>query len=341
MCRVFCIVAALLASSILFAQPSKIQPVGVGERFPLEAWQALQNGKDSTWRIADLEADLVILDFMSVTCGSCYYSIPLLDSLQRHNPRVRSFIVLEDADTARFYKNIRHIFKRNEPIAIPVVVNDSLLRRYFPHYLISHIVWLNGKQEVIGITGSDYLKADSIPVAMSGKTLPWTLKQDVWDFDFRAHWMKWNSELITEPESYYYSVFTKELIGIAPPQGFMEDEQGRLVRFAKYNRPLLDFCYAVLEDKGDIRTKGFLFTRAAYEKVFANTTGRGLKERPDHYSYSISLPPDINRKRALRLIREDIRRWLLWQGIILIPLEKGADGKPAWLIDLAPLTTKP
>lgn len=341
MCRVLCIMAALLASSILIAQPSKIQPVGVGERFPLEAWQALQNGKDSTWRIADLDADLVILDFMSVTCGSCYYSIPLLDSLQRHNPRVRSFIVLEDADTARFYKNIRHIFKRKEPIAIPVVVNDSLLRRYFPHYLISHIVWLNGQQEVIGITGSDYLKADSIPVAMSGKTLPWTLKQDVWGFDNNADWLAWNPEMPVEPDSYYYSVFTKELAGIAPPQGFREDEEGRTVLFSHYNSPLLEFCYMALPEKGGLRKEDFLFTRQAYEKIFGNSTGRGLKERSDRYSYRISLPPGIDRKWAMRLIREDIRRWLLWQGITLIHMEKGAGGKPAWLIDLVPLTTKP
>jgi hypothetical protein len=334
-------VAALLASSILFAQPSKIQPVGVGERFPLEAWQALQNGKDSTWRIADLDADLVILDFMSATCGSCYYSIPLLDSLQRHNPRVRSFIVLEDADTARFYKNIRHIFKRNEPIAIPVVVNDSLLRRYFPHYLISHIVWLNGQQEVIGITGSDYLKADSISVAMSGKTLPWTLKQDVWDFDNNADWLTWNPEMPVKPDSYYYSVFTNEMMGIAPPQGFMEDSDGRTIRFSHYNSPLLEFCYMALPEKGGLRKEDFLFTRQAYEKIFANSTGRGLKERSDRYSYSISFPPGINNEWAMRLIREDIRRWLLWQRITLIPLENGPEGKPVWLIDLVPLTTKP
>lgn len=341
MCRLFCIVAALLASSILFAQPSKIQPVSVGERFPLEAWQALQNGKDSTWRIADLDADLVILHFMSKSCRPCYYPIPLLDSLQRNNSRVRSFIVLEDADTAHFNRSARLITKRSEPIMVPLVLNDSILRRYFPHKLISHVVWLNGKQEVIGITGSDYLKADSIPVAMSGKTLPWTLKQDVWGFDNNADWLTWNPEMPVEPDSYYYSVFTKELAGIAPPQGFREDEEGRTVLFSHYNSPLLEFCYMALPEKIDLRKEDFLFTRQAYEKIFSNSTGRGLKERSDRYSYRISLPPGIDRKWAMRLIREDIRRWLLWQGITLIPLEKGPEGKPVWLIDLVPLTTKP
>jgi thiol-disulfide isomerase/thioredoxin len=334
-------VAALLASSILFAQPSKIQPVSVGERFPLEAWQALQNGKDSTWRIADLDADLVILDFMSATCGSCYYAIPLLDSLQQHSPKVRSFIVMPDEDTARFYKNTRRILKRSEPIAVPLVANDSIIRRYFPYQLVSHIVWLNRQQEVIAITGSDYLKADSIPIAMSGKTLPWTLKEDVWGFDNNADWLTWNPEMPVKPDAYYYSVFTKEMVGIAPPTGFSKDEQGRIVRFALHNRSLVEFCFIALQDNGDIRKEDFLYTRAAYEKIFANTTGRRLRERPDHYSYSISFPPGINNEWAMRLIREDIRRWLLWQGISLIPLEKGADGKPAWLIDLVPLTTKP
>ncbi len=341
MCRVLCIVAALLASSILIAQPSKIQPVGVGERFPLEAWRALQNGKDSTWRIADLDADLVILHFMSKSCRPCYYPIPLLDSLQRHKSRVRSFIILEDADTAHFNRSARLITKRSEPIMVPQVLNDSILRRYFPHKLISHVVWLNGQQEVIGITGSDYLKADSIPVAMSGKILPWTIKQDVWGFDNNADWMTWNPEMPVKPDSYYYSVFTNEMMGIAPPTGFSKDEQGLIVRFALHNRPLQEFCFIALQDKGDIRKEDFLYTRSAYDKIFANTTGRRLRERPDHYSYSISFPPGINNEWAMRLIREDIRRWLLWQGIILIPLEKGAGGKPAWLIDLVPLTTKP
>ncbi len=341
MCRVFCIVAALLASGILFAQPSKIQPVSVGERFPLEAWQALQNGKDSTWRIEDLDADLVILHFMSKSCRPCYYPIPLLDSLQRHKSRVRSFIILEDADTAHFNRSARLITKRSEPVMVPLVVNDSILRRYFPHQLISHVVWLNGQQEVIGITGSDYLKADSISVAMSGKTLPWTLKQDVWGFDNNADWLIWNPEMPVKPDSYYYSVFAKELDGISPPQGFTRDEQGRILRFAQYNIPLLQYCFIALQDKGVIRKEDLLYTRAAYEKIFANTTGRGLKESPDRYSYSISFPPGINNEWAMRLIREDIRRWLLWQGITLIPLEKGPEGKPVWLIDLVPLTTKP
>jgi hypothetical protein len=96
-----------------------------------------------------------------------------------------------------------------------------------------------------------------------------------------------------------------------------------------------------LPEKGGLRKEDFLFTRQAYEKIFANSTGRGLKERSDRYSYSISFPPGINNEWAMRLIREDIRRWLLWQRITLIPLENGPEGKPVWLIDLVPLTTKP
>jgi hypothetical protein len=62
-------------------------------------------------------------------------------------------------------------------VKIPWVVENKLLNKYFPHYLVSHLVWIY-KGKLVAITEQDYVNAENIQSILDGKKNHMPIKND-------------------------------------------------------------------------------------------------------------------------------------------------------------------
>ncbi|MCW3074629.1 MAG: Redoxin domain protein [Flaviaesturariibacter sp.] len=177
-------VMVILLPILSLAQESNkgIMPLSIGQALPPAA-RALLLKRAVPLASADLQKDLLILDFWSPNCGSCLTAFPLLDSIQREYKTRVQVVAITGAPAGR----VRSVFagrKALQGLQLPMVTDDTLLRQYFPNIMVPHLVWLDGTGTVRAITGGEYLTVPNIvKVLRHGFPPGWPVKQDVQDWD--------------------------------------------------------------------------------------------------------------------------------------------------------------
>jgi hypothetical protein len=63
-------------------------------------------------------------------------------------------------------------------LALPSVIDDTLLSKLFPHQLIPHYVWIDKYRRVVAITSSDPISSENIKAAIEGKPLTFVMKKE-------------------------------------------------------------------------------------------------------------------------------------------------------------------
>ncbi len=158
-----------VCSVLFFCDIVAAQELGKGDVFPIKLAGA--EGKQ-----------LVILDFWNTTCKGCIKSFPKLDSLQeKYKDKVAIYLVSKEAkDYAE-----RFFALRKKTILKPrvnYIYSDVALKKYFPHKAVPHVVWLDGKGKVLGITDGrnlddnnirDYLEDGRLELEQQRRDLPY------------------------------------------------------------------------------------------------------------------------------------------------------------------------
>lgn len=125
------------------------QALKAGDHLPPQIWsQPLKvinhpEGKE-TITLNDYKGKLIILDFWATWCGSCVGMLPKMNSLQKEFEG-RLQILPVTYQTGREVSEFmnRYAQRTDRLIALPDVVEDTLLRSFFPHTYLPHYVWIN------------------------------------------------------------------------------------------------------------------------------------------------------------------------------------------------------
>src|SRR5690348_12795028 len=113
-----------------------IHTLTIGETIPdIEITNILNYPAKTAW-LHDFKGKLVIIDFWGSWCGGCIRLFPLLDTIQRKfkDKLIVFAVTAEDKE-----KIIPFLAKRkiSNNVSFPIVTNDTLLGRLFPHYYVS------------------------------------------------------------------------------------------------------------------------------------------------------------------------------------------------------------
>lgn len=173
---------ALLCALISRAQQ---QPLQLGDKLPVVNLPNLINHSATSLQLAKFKDSSLLINFMSVGCISCLHALPKIDSLSR---QYGFSVILVTPDKPEKIKSFLQKNKFGKSIRFPILAQDSILKSFFPHQFISHIVWVY-KNRVAAITRTDYITATNIETLLAGRPLSLPVKKDNIEYDYSSSFL--------------------------------------------------------------------------------------------------------------------------------------------------------
>ena len=140
-----------------------IKPVMIGQRVPSIKIKNIINSETGELDLSELAGKVVVIDFWEAWCSGCVKALPKLDSMKKKfGDKLVIITVTATSGTANQIKSDLKSRAITRNFSLPVVVRDTILVRYFPHKILSHVVWIDSQQVVRAITGTDYINSENI-----------------------------------------------------------------------------------------------------------------------------------------------------------------------------------
>ncbi|PLK44967.1 TlpA disulfide reductase family protein [Emticicia sp. TH156] len=158
------------------------QSLKVGEKIPPELWHlplkvANHPEGKQTLTLHEYKEKLIILDFWATWCATCIKSLNKLDTLQKEFGSTIAVLPLTYEKAA----SALSAFKKRK-WTLPTIVEDTLLKGYFPHRSIPHQVWVKGGK-VLAITGPEYSTRENMTKAVKNEKINIPFKEENISFD--------------------------------------------------------------------------------------------------------------------------------------------------------------
>jgi thiol-disulfide isomerase/thioredoxin len=304
--RFLCFLGMLCAFFVAGAQEKKItRGLVAGDHLPDLVLNTIINyPAGNSARIADFKGKLLILDFWSTYCGGCIHAMPQLDSVQRlFKDRV---VILPVSFQPR---GLVAAFWKNNPMLrglnLPSVVEDKELQQLFPHKLLPHDVWIDGKGVVLGATEAAEIDVPQIEAVLAGKPLTAKSKQDVMDYD-RQRPLLVGGNGGKEDAFRYRSLMTGYLTGLPSSLQAVTDTVKKEIRIRATNvepRALYALVYRELQLLPDSAITGDRKALIRYRPE-----KKGVQDTSWKYCYELILP-GLAVPRVRQSIKEDLDRF--------------------------------
>src|SRR5690606_29547530 len=133
-------------------------------------------GKDAI-TLNDYRGKIILLDFLSTGCSGCIAAIPKLEAIRAEFSNEVSVIPI----TPQKRDRVATFIPKNKYISgtrLPFVVEDTVLKKHFPHQYISHVVWIDEKGGIRAFTGTNHVTTDTFREFLSGSPLDWPIKTE-------------------------------------------------------------------------------------------------------------------------------------------------------------------
>lgn len=153
--------------SVVMAGKCFGQGVEIGKVVPDVYVERVYNSKERVQKLSAIaKGKPMVVVFWTSTCGTCRKFLSTLDTLE---PKLRSKLqfVLVTADKEAKMSEFVSTHAVAKRLKIPMIAGDTLMRTMFHHLTVPHVVWLNSKRRVEGITGHDAVTIQNL-VALSG-----------------------------------------------------------------------------------------------------------------------------------------------------------------------------
>jgi len=168
---------------------TEIKPLQIGDTIPEELWNLpLQvinhpDGKDTITLNDYRDKKLIILDFWATWCGSCIATFPKISKImEERSESVKVLPVSYEEMQMVEGSFLNNKIIRSSGIA-ETVVEDNVLKMYFPHRIVPHYIWLNGNGRFQFQTDASSLTMENIDSVITKSPVKLTGKRDSISFD--------------------------------------------------------------------------------------------------------------------------------------------------------------
>ena len=205
------------------------------------------------------------------------------------------------------------IFQTKSPIGkkltVPFIARDSSIAKHFPHYNLSHIVWIY-KGTVRAITYSDYVNNDNVSKILSGESLHLPVKRDVKDYHYDQSLLILNQSNIpafSMPKKAFYTAVTSYMNNLGPSTSTTIDSVHHIAHYGMVNWTIPELYFWVAGvtpfPKSQMRlevsdtSKYFYEPRPAYKELW---------DSANRYCYDAFLPTSMDEEEMKHKMRQDL-----------------------------------
>lgn len=296
---------------------SQIKPLKIGDQFPEAGLHEVVGRELDSVDFKEFKGKYIILDFWATWCAPCLAGFPKMKAIQEKY--ADKLVVIPVTYEAK--EKIEQFFKRSDigKLGLTSIVNDNILKRYFPHRTIPHYVWIDDKGKVTAITESQYVTLKNVEKWIKGVTISFPVKQETMERlndkepVFRLGNVLHSDtisrlELLHDSSINYYSILTKgnipgvygSLVRDSTRVSYTNTSAQSLFKlaFSDFNRAYLYTTRVVFENQdSSILTSGGL-RGLAYEEWL----------KSNGFSYELRMPKKIAHK-MLEYMQQDLNRY--------------------------------
>lgn len=269
-------------------------PLKVGEQMPDVIIENVINASVDQIRLRDFRDDLIILHFFSIYCGTCVRELSELDQFQMQIKGLKVIPVTNRGEE----KVIQMIKKQNWSLPFATAGNETLFQ-YFPHTMISHVVWIKN-MKIVAITEGKYLTKENLILAASGASMQLPVKQDQLGYDRMAPLLI-NGNGGGGETLKYQSLITGEITGISG--GFSRPANG----LKSVNTSVIYLYQRIFSEAVGIdftQSNRVIFeTEEDQKKMIRNLDGNHT------YCYSLTVPESLTRKEKAQFAVTEINKY--------------------------------
>lgn len=161
-----------------------IKPLKIGDKIPDEIWnmqlQVENHPKgNTTTTLKELKKKLIILDFWYTGCSACIGSFPKSLALQKEFEGEVEFLLVDFENRKKVYDFFTNRSKKEgKSFGHLSVVEDTTLKKMFPHTFVPHYVWIGADGTVIATTSEKGITSSNIQNFLNNSPLEITMKLD-------------------------------------------------------------------------------------------------------------------------------------------------------------------
>ena len=282
----------------------------IGDRMPvgIEFSKVLQYDSDKL-RLDDYLGKYVILEFWAPTCTASIASLPQLDAIQKKYGDQLAVLPI----TVFPEKPILDLFQGYdfmEGVDLPLIVNETSLRKSFPHVVIPHVIILDREGKIIAITGQEDLTPTNLKALLDEDKVLFRTKVDT-DIQLpKTERLISGSPQLKNKNIWYQSAMTGFIPGVTGSliQNFKGMSHIRIVNMELIYYYQLAYSERNLTDyfgRNRIDRIGFDSDELITEKMGLDY--EEWKAEGTHvFGYELIAPPNVN---AYELMREDLKRF--------------------------------
>ncbi len=263
--------------------------------------------------LSDFRGKLLILDFWMPSCAPCIKAMPYLDSLQQvFDDKIQILPVTMEAHdkVTRFWRG--NSFTKNTKL--PSVVDDTLLRKLFPHIGNPYEVWIDPTGKVIAFTGHEAVTEQNIRNVLAGNSGDWKGVSGLHTNNNYTIEQSLLKQTFNDSDSIriLYSVLTPFIPGVVSGTNINHDTTAKTKRYTEINMPFTSFirrCLNLTPIRG-------LLSRVLFEVrdsvLFFNVNDEYEDEwqRKRTYCYELVVPDAFDASMITGQLKIDMERYV-------------------------------
>lgn len=291
---------------------SQIKPLQIDEYFPIIENANFLNQGHRELNSSEFSGKYLILKFWATWCSNCIHEMPKIELLQNRFINNLRFILV----TSEPSKKIGEFVEKNmilRQINAPIITDDSILVKYFPHHSLPHFVWIDNKGLIIGITSASQITEQNIKAVLSGHRPRLPVKNDFVKFDYQKPAFSLNQENLpigSMPLVTRYSSITDYRDGLARGILYYRDTIAQSLRVSFFNLSIPEMCKAAFRIplKAEIKLQLSDSLYGIIKGELKNT--KYEKGEYNRYCYEATFPLLISDESLTSRIVSDLSYWL-------------------------------
>lgn len=264
----------------------QVMPLQIGSKVPDIVFEKMLNHTSSKGKLSDFKGKAIIIDMWFLDCAPCVSAMPMLDSIQKAYQSEGLQILLyniRDKKEAiqKFWENHRYL----KSLKMTQVVEDTIVKKYFPAVNFPTQVWINKEGYVVAITNGKGTTTENLQKFVKSEKISLPLKVDELDWNVRTATLPQISIRYGENlnKLIYYSYFSSYRNEFSGGTSHLYDSVNNIVRLNFRNSSMIDLYNMAYE--GSIYATLPLFSKGAGFRI-VRKDNNPISSIPDHENWT-------------------------------------------------------